>query len=384
MTVQSDPPRSASWQGVALPLAIFFAVTAEMAPAGAVMHIAEAYGTDAATAALGSTTYAAATALFAVPLARRLQRYPLRVSFLVASLVFAAINLAVSLMPGLAGYLLLRGITGIAHGAFFPLALALAAQSDLQHPERAVARALLGNSAALALGVPLSEALADMAWQMPFILTSVGLAIAAYLVPEPSRTPHDPLPTDSVTSLIPVIFLGALFALVLTGHFAFYIVLAPRATEAGLPPVIALALYGICVVVGTLGSGWLGGAHRLLRSGSVLAIETLAILAVATTASPVVLAVAAAVTGVCFGVLPTLVQTEMMACSAGRATLASGVAVVAFNLGIAAGAALGGISDATFQNGALLSSSVLLGIGSLLFIRLGLGGSPIDSPKSQV
>lgn len=372
MNVQSEPSRSIPWQGAALPLAIFFAVTAEMAPAGAVLHIAEAYHTDAPSAALGSTTYAAATALFAVPLAQRLQRFPLRACFLMASLAFAAINLAVSLMPGLTGYLILRGMTGIAHGAFFPLALALAAQSDPQQPERAVARALLGNAAALALGVPLSEALASTAWQLPFILTSVGIAVAAYLVPAPSWAPQDRQPTDRTVSLKPVVVIGALFALVLTGHFAFFIVLAPRAMETELPPAIALTLYGICVVAGTLGSGQLARGHRLLRAGVVLAVEALAILAVTTSASPLVLAAAATVTGLCFGLLPTLVQTEMMSSSAGRATLASGVAVVAFNLGIAAGAALGGISDATFHNGALLTSSALLGIGSLLFIRLSL------------
>ncbi|MBO9556797.1 MAG: hypothetical protein J7523_19685, partial [Cellulomonas sp.] len=73
----------------ALPVAVFFAVTVEMAPVGAVSTIARDLGAGVERVALGSTAYAAATAVVAVPGALLLRAAPLRRA-VVAGAVFAA------------------------------------------------------------------------------------------------------------------------------------------------------------------------------------------------------------------------------------------------------------------------------------------------------
>ncbi|MFF2300497.1 MFS transporter [Arthrobacter sp. NPDC058127] len=350
---------------VALPLAVFFAVTVEMAPAGALTHIATALSTDIGSAAAGSSLYALSTAILALPLAGFAQRFELRKATILAGAIFTALGLATAAAPDLPAYLVLRALHGAAHGAFFPLVLALAAASAQQNTGKAVARVLLGNGFALAVGVPVSEALATLNWRIPIALSAIGVLASILFAPRPvpqeqgSREEHARRPARGI------FWLSVTFALALAGHFSYYTFLAPAATADAVPAPLALGAYGAAVIISTALSGTIAGRHRLQRATAVITAEAIILAVAALTPGPATTIMAASLAGICFGLLPTLIQTEMLERAAGHRALASGAAVVAFNTGIATGAAGGAtVTGITIHTPALLGAALLFLAGA--------------------
>jgi len=344
----------------ALPLALFFAVTVEMAPAGALAHIAAALHTDIGSAAAGSSIYALSTAFLALPLAGFAQRFDLRNATIIAGLSFTVLGLAAAAAPGLTGYLAFRALNGAAHAAFFPLVLALAAAAAPRNTAQAVARVLLGNGLALALGVPAAEALAALDWRLPLALASLGVAAAVSFAPHP--VPQEGGITEKPAERSPagIVWLAALFALALAGHFAYYTFLAAAVEAQGLPAALVLSLYGAAVIAATAFSGPIARQNRLGRAVAVIAIESLVLAAMATVPGPATTIIAAVTAGACFGFLPTLIQTEMLEQAPQHRALVSGAAVVAFNTGIAVGAVSGATVTGFSTNAPSLLGSALL------------------------
>ncbi|OFI39407.1 hypothetical protein BIU82_13830 [Arthrobacter sp. SW1] len=345
---------------------MFFAVTVEMAPAGALSHIATALHTDIGSVAAGSSLYALSTALLALPLAGLAQRFDLRKATIIAGIAFTILGLAAAAGPDLTGYLAFRALNGAAHAAFFPLVLALAAAAAPRNTAQAVARVLLGNGLALALGVPAAEALAALDWRLPLALGSVGVATAISFAPRP--TPQErPIAEEAVDgSPGRIVWLAALFAIALAGHFAYYTFLAPSAETSSLPASLVLGIYGAAVIAATAISGAIAKRNRLGRAVAVIAIESILLAVTAIIPGPVTTIIATVIAGACFGFLPTLIQTEMLHRAPGNQTLVSGAAVVAFNTGIAAGSAAG----AAFAGHSTIFPSLL---GAVLLITSGIG-----------
>lgn len=344
----------------ALPLALFFAVTVEMAPAGAIEHISAAFGADIGAAAAGSSLYALSTAVLALPLAGFAQRFDLRKATILAGAIFAVLGMATSAAPDISSYLVLRSIHGAAHGAFFPLILALAAAATPNNTGEAVARVLLGNGCALAIGIPASEALGSIDWRIPLALASCGVFASVLFAPHPApgKPPYEVGETRGLQGGI--VAIAVIFALALAGHFSYYTFLAPLATDEAVQPSLVLAVYGGAVIIATALSGHLAGKRRLRRAGIVLVAEAMFLLVAVFLPGPAVLLVTAALAGSCFGLLPTLMQSEILDRSMGNQTIASGAAVVAFNAGIAAGSAGGAtLVDVSVQAPALIGAGLL-------------------------
>ncbi|WP_170230462.1 MFS transporter [Roseibium hamelinense] len=332
---------------LALPSAIFFAVTVEMAPAGSVHHIAEGFGASVPEAAMGSAFYAVATALLALPMAFILRRSNLRRAFMAASFAFTLMALASAFAPDILIYTGFRVANGLVHAAFFPLALALAARSARAQPERAVAKALMGNALALALGIPAGEAMAELAsWRLPMAVAAVGVVCSAAFAP---AVPVGAFSTDKSEPRFSLsgglVCVGTLFALIITGHFAFYAYFAPLVDVSSRPVALFLALYGASVVLATMVSGYLAARARLERACAIVCVEAAVLIASGLAGGELSFFLLAIGAGFCFGLLPTLVQTELLEIEGGNGTLASGIAVVAFNSGIAAGTFAGGMVE---------------------------------------
>lgn len=373
-------PRSAA----ALPLAVFFAVTVEMAPAGALSHIAAALHADIGAAAAGSSLYALSTAILALPLAGFAQRFKLRKATMTAGVIFTALALAVIAAPDLTGYLVFRALNGAAHAAFFPLVLALAAAAAPQNTAKAVARVLLGNGFALALGVPCAEALATLNWRLPLALAALGVLASVLFAPTPvpqatgsgDETRRAPRPG--------IAWLAGLFALALAGHFAYYTFLAPVASADDVPASLVLGVYGAAVITATAISGGVAGRNRLQRATTVIVVEGLTLAAAAFLPGPATTVAAAALAGACFGLLPTLIQTEMLNRAPHHQAVVSGAAVVAFNTGIAAGAAGGAAVTGFSMNAPALLGAMLLFLsaGGLAAARTGVRVRAVQLPRS--
>ncbi|WP_284753221.1 MFS transporter [Arthrobacter sp. efr-133-R2A-120] len=361
----SDTPGARLRATVALPLAVFFAVTVEMAPAGALMHIATALNTDIGSAAAGSSLYALSTAVLALPLAGFAQRFELRKATILAGAIFTALGLATSAAPDLPAYLVLRALHGAAHGAFFPLILALAAASAPQNTGKAVARVLLGNGFALAAGVPISEALATLNWRIPIALAAIGVLVSTLLAPRPALHDQSESGENASRPARGIFWLTSTFALALAGHFSYYTFLAPAATADAVPAPLALSVYGAAVVISTAFSGTIAGRQRLQRAIAVIAAEAIILAVASLTPWPATTIMTASLAGICFGLLPTLFQTELLERTPGHRALASGAAVVAFNTGIAAGAAGGAaVTGISIHAPTLLGAALLLVAGA--------------------
>jgi|GEM_PF-6111395 len=372
---------------VALPLAIFFAVTVEMAPAGSIHHIAGEFGAALPEAAVGSALYAVATALLALPMAILLRSTSLRRAFLVASTAFALMALCSALAPDILVYTGMRVANGIVHAAFFPLALALAARSAHDHPERAVARALLGNALALAIGVPLGEAIGALAsWRIPMAVAAAGVLLSALFAPTEWKKAEN---SDGNSSLVKtrcdLVAIGVVFAVIIAGHFAFYAYFAPLLDWSGLPASVYLAIYGASVVLATLVSGTLAGHARLEKALAIVCLEAVILVAAGTAGTNVALAVLAVGTGLCIGLLPTLLQSELLEIEDGNGAIASGIAVVAFNSGIAAGTFAGGLAEPFSRLypsllGSALLAAAAIGLAGLVLKRR--SRNPAPSPAA--
>lgn len=167
--------------------------------------------------------------------------------------------------------------------------------------------------------------------------------------------------------------IGLVFGFALTGHFAFYTFLAPWVEGLGLAASLALGIYGISVIIGTAVSGRLAGQARLIRAATVVGLEAV-VLTIAAWQPGMGTAIAAAcMTGLCFGLLPTFTQTEMLARAGDNSTIASGIAVVAFNAGIAGGAGLGGRLVVQGPEAPFILGACLLMVSAVCFMRLGRG-----------
>ncbi|MFC4335409.1 MFS transporter [Salininema proteolyticum] len=370
----------------ALAMAIFFAVTVEMAPAGAVGHIARDLHADVPAAAGGSAAYAIATAVVAVPCALLTRRMNLRRTVIATGVLFALAALATATAPNLETYLALRAVNGAVHGAFFPVVLALAAATDPDRPGRAVARVLLGNACALAVGVPLSEALSGWGWQVPIGLAAAAVAVAALAAPKGADVSTAEPPALRALPWIAVAVPALVFTMALAGHFSFYTYLSPLATQQGAVPSIILGAYGVAVIGGTMASGALANGRRTSRAALIAGTQGLVLAAVALVQGVPAVAVGAVVAGVCFGLLPTIVQTEMLTRARGAETVASALAVVAFNVGIAGGAFGGGLAYPAGSTAPALVGGILLGLAALAFAFTGFSRTRADrgvSPSNQ-
>ncbi|MBT8163743.1 MULTISPECIES: MFS transporter [Arthrobacter] len=361
---------------VALPLAVFFAVTVEMAPAGALTHIAGSLNTDIGSAAAGSSLYALSTAILALPLSGLALRFDPRKATVLVGAIFTVLGLATAAAPDLPSYLFLRALNGVAHGAFFPLVLALAAAAASQNTGKAVARVLLGNGFALAAGVPVSEALATLNWRIPIAVAAAGVFFSILFAPRPVPSELEGNNDEAHTPARGVYGLAAVFALALAGHFSWYTFLAPAAAADTVPAPLALASYGAAVIIATVFSGTIAGWHRLRRATFVVAAEAINLAAAAFIPGPATTITASVLAGTCFGLLPTLVQTEMLERAASHRPLASGAAVVAFNTGIATGAAAGATTT-----GLSIHAPALL--GAVLLLLAAAGFHAVHSPGGK-
>ena len=251
--------------------------------------------------------------------------------------------------------LVARFISGLPHGAYFSVA-GLSAASMAPPGKRGTAIALVGMGLSFATigGVPAAQALGQaLGWQAAYALVVViGLAALILLV---LLMPHmvTMKPTNIRTELgavkLPQVWLTiALATIGFTGMFAVYTYITWTMTEmAGLDVRwmwIVLMAYGIG---NTLGN-YLGGrlADRNVERAILFSLVsvTVMLLGFYFSASSVVLAtVFFALIGLCGASLTPSVQLRLMDVAGDAKTLAAAMSQSAFNLGNAAGAAIGGV-----------------------------------------
>ncbi|GAA5234240.1 MFS transporter [Verticiella sediminum] len=365
----------------ALALSAFAIGTTEFVIVGLVPVIAADLAVSVPSAGLLVSLYALGVAVGAPLLTALTGRVPRKWLLVSLMAVFTVGNALAWLAPDYGTLVAARLLTGLTHGVFFAVASVIA--TSLVPRERAAAAISLvfsGLTIALVTGVPLGTFVGQhLGWRATFLvvaaLGAVAFAGTALLLP---RKLARPAPVGLLRQLAVLgqprlLLVYAMTAAGYGGSFLAFTFLAPILQDlagysAGAVSLVLLG-FGVSVALGNVWGGRLadriGPIPALLRIFGGLA-AVLAVLSV-TASHPVLVVLTVLVWGaVAFANVPPLQayvvrQAEKYAPHA--ADVASGLNIAAFNLGIAAGAWLGGgiVEHVGLRHTGWLGALVVLG-----------------------
>ena len=363
---------------LALAAAAFATVTAELLPAGLLFQLSSGLGVSQSAVGLLVAVWALTIAATSIPLVRITRRVSRGVLLSLALVVFALATAGTALAPSYQVALVGRFLSACAHGLFWSLLIPTAASlAPRARVGRAVSVVLAGPALAGIVGVPVGAAIgAAVGWRAAFLLVAATLGLASVAVhllalPDPPVV-RGQRPSQSVASTTgAVTAVAAAAALVLTGHFLLYTYISPLLQEFGgyrgdSRPVL-LFVFGLGGLIGIAVSGPL--SDRFPRSGmtwvsTAFAVSALSLRLLAL--NEICALILLAIWGVLIGLLPPVFQVKLQRTAApGTEATAGAIGITVVNLGIAAGAVLGGISIRMFPIGALpLIASVIIAISA--------------------
>ncbi|UFS98722.1 MFS transporter [Nocardia huaxiensis] len=347
-----NPPRLPISPLLALGTAAFLTVLTEALPAGVLPGMsADLRVGEAATGQL-VTVYAIGTALSAIPLLAATAGWRRKRLLLAGMSGFLVANTVTAVSTVFTVTLVARLLAGIAAGVVWAL---LAGYARRMVPEslqgRAIAMVMAGIPLALSLGIPAGTFLGEaLNWQVTFGLMSIlavvliGWMVAA--VPDfPGQASATGLPiaaTAARPGVAVILFVTLTFVL---AHNILYTYIATFLAEVGLHGQVGavLLVFGIA----SMASIWFTGVHidRRLRgliiAATVLVAVAAAILAFRSGSAPLVY-VAAALWGLGWGGVPTLLQTAAAKTGGDVADTAQAMLVTLWNVAMAGGGVAGG------------------------------------------
>jgi DHA1 family inner membrane transport protein len=339
----------------ALLLGAFSIGTTELVVAGILPAIAADLGVSIPDAGLLVSGYAISVAFGGPALMVLASRYRRKPALIGVILLFMAAHIGCAFAPSFAALMGARVAAAAAHGTFFGLAIVLAT-SSVPADRRATALSIVvgGISVANIVGVPLGAAVGNAwGWRATFALVAVFAALAAVavavLVPD-ARGERRATPLGhQVRALLnrTVISAYALIVLMMTATFSFVTFIAPYMQEAaGIgPDVLPLVLLGFGVV-GAAGTFAGGRLTDRFPTGALVASYLVAAAGYGATwlgmPRSTAVGMAAIVVVAAAGSVAALSAQNRILVGAFRAPeLASTLMSSVFNVGIAAGAALG-------------------------------------------
>ncbi len=355
---------------MAMSFAAFVYVTYEMFAIGLISPMAVDLGVTEGQIGLLMTVYAGLVAVVTIPLmhyTRRMNRRPLFIAtlaFLLTGIVLQAIA---------SSYLMLvvgRVTAAFTHGLFWSLVNPMAARlAPVGQMGKAVAAVSFGSTMSTVLGAPMTTAVGHaIGWRNATWLLGVGAIVAFLLLLKtlPSMPAKPPVKTTNVQktkSALPSLVFYLTFSV--TALFATFTYLAlllqDTAGERWVAP--GLALYGVVGIIFVVVAGRRVDARMIRLNGfDALFLMTSAFtgLLALQQQSGVLMFVAVALLGMSSGTLPTAATTIFMHAGKGNQDMASSIYVVTFQVGIAAGSALGAASvDAGYLSGTLLITLIL-------------------------
>jgi predicted MFS family arabinose efflux permease len=337
----------------ALTTAAFVTVLTEALPAGVLPAMSADLGVSESATGQAVTIYAIGTAVSAIPLSAatatwRRKRLLLAgvVGFAVANTVTAASTLYPLTMAA-------RFVAGVAAGVVWALLAGYARRMAPDHQQgKAIAIVMAGIPLALSLGIPAGTFLgAALGWQVTFaVMSLIAVALVAWitaLVPDFPGLPRSgriPIArTLSVAGVAPVLVVTLVFVL---AHNILYTYIATFLGRFGMADAVDVVL--LVFGVASMASIAIAGAQidrrlRLLTvAGTVLVIVAAAIMTMAAD-SFVMIYVAAALWGLGWGGIPTLLQTAAGNAGGDAADTAQAVLVTLWNVAMAGGGVVGGV-----------------------------------------
>lgn len=285
------------------------------------------------------------------------RKFPLKKILLALVCIIMAGNIFAALSPNYALMLLARFISGLPHGAYFGVASIIAAKlADKGKGSEAVAIMIAGMTVANLFGVPLGTALsAYISWRATFLLVGIwGLVIFYFIrrwVPQVESLPDTGLRGQFRFLKTPAPWL-ILFATGLGngGVFCWYSYINPLLTEvSGFKPdsiTVLMVLAGFGMVAGNLIGGRLSdrftpGRVAATAQGAICFL-LLSIFFLSSVSWLTVILMIGCTAGLFAVSSPQ--QVLIIRFSQGGEMLGAGCVQVAFNLGNALGAYIGGLA----------------------------------------
>ncbi len=362
-------PRQRTLIILALSLGGFAIGTSEFASMGLMLEISRGLSISETQVGHLISAYAIGVVVGAPILAFVGASFPRRKLLLALMGFYAVGNLASALAPNYGTMLIARFVAGLPHGAYFGVAMLVAAAiSPAGQRGQAMSRVLLGLSIAILVGNPLTTWLGQqLSWRTAFALVSV-LAIATvamiarFLLPDPDEVRTSPMRELRAFNTTQVWLALAIGAVGFAGMFCVFTYLAPTlvqvtgVAESWMP--LAVGAFGIGAIIGNIAGGWLvdkfhfkAAAVVLLWSIVMLLLYPLAAQSV-WTIGPMIITVGTmgALAAVLQQAAPSLseqqavLQTRLMDVTGEAQTLAAASNHAAFNTANALGPWLGGMA----------------------------------------
>ncbi|SOB79346.1 MFS transporter [Streptomyces sp. 1331.2] len=382
-TDTSAPPAAHRWSPVlAMALATFTVVSAEMMPVGLLTPMSHSLGVSDGVTGLSLTItglIAAVLSPFAPMLVGLRDRRTVLVAFM---LLLGLANALTALAPDFAVLALGRVLLGAAMGIVWGLAAGLGPRlADRSRLPLAMTLIFSGVSVASVLGVPLGTYLAALLdwraafWALALLAVASAAVLAATLPALPVHGRGRPGSLAGALRHRGVAVGLAITAFVVLGHFVGYTYVRPvLETDAGLGNgVIAacLLVYGLAGVAGNFTLGPLSG--RRPRTAVLLALAGVtlaaALLPYATGGLATVLLVLV-VWGASYGGVSVSTQTWVRTADPARIEASAAVWAGVFNASIAVGSLAGGlVVDHAGTHAVLGTAAALTAAGLLLAAR---------------
>lgn len=383
---RSEPPFPRAGLLV-LTAAIFVSMSTEFLPGGLLPNIADTLDRPVTDVGQLITVFAGAVIFTATPLAILTRRAPRKVVAAVALIGIAAATALTALAPTFEVLLIARLFGGVAHGLFWSVAAAYAA--DLVPSSqlgRATAITAAGGSVAGVLGVPLGNALGQaFGWRAAFAILAVLAVLVAMLVmwrlPAITRSHAVPGPATSRGTSQPSAVRGILLAcaiilLVVIGQTTYGTYSVVWLGEVAALPTAAIPAFlfgtGLAsfVAVSTIGRI----ADRYPNFAVAIAVALVATLGAlfpfAAAWGLVPLVLTALVQAMAFAVVPILLQTRIMRITPPhQRSTAAALQTTAFNIAIGGGAVVGALVVGARGLEALpWAAAMLTGAGLILLL----------------
>ena len=348
-------PRQVSLILLALAMGGFAIGTSEFVVMGLITEIARGFGVTEPQVGHVISAYALGVVVGAPLLAILGARLPRRTLLLALMGFYAVGNLASALSPNYHAMMLFRFIAGLPHGAYFGVAMLVAAHvSPPSQRGKAVGRVMLGLSVALLIGNPLATWLGQaLDWRYAFALVAViavaTAAMTARVLPRGLGAPR----ADAARELRdfnrrPVWLALGIGAIGFAGMFCVFSYLSPALVqvtgvrESFIP--FALVAFGVGGILGTLGGGWLFDRLQFRAVAVVLVWSMAWLLLFPLAAQSVWTVLPAAIAVGTMGALAPVLQAHLMDVARDAQTLAAASNHSAFNTANALGPWLGGMA----------------------------------------
>ncbi|MBB6350159.1 MFS transporter [Nonomuraea muscovyensis] len=337
----------------ALTTAAFVTVLTEALPAGVLPAMSAGLGVSESATGQLVTVYAVGTAVSAIPLTAATAGWRRKRLLLAGVAGFALANTVTAVSAHFPLTLAARFVAGVAAGVIWALLAGYARRLAPAHLQgKAMAIVMAGIPAALSLGVPAGTWLGGaLGWRTTFwVMTALAVVLVGWiaaLVPDQPGLPregrHPILRTLAVPGVAAILFVTLVFVL---AHTVLYTYIATFLDHLGLGASVDLVL--LVFGAASLASIWITGAHidrrlRALTVAGTLLVAAAATLLVLPTGSPALVYAAAALWGLGWGGIPTLLQTAAGHAGGAAADTAQAMLVTLWNAAMAGGGVAGGL-----------------------------------------